>query len=167
MAQAVCSAAVVDRASILCIHDLGGLRRRDSRIVYWAAMSKVSLINKWALAGLMCVGLGAWFTARPQDDDPLDSLKVCKDTQKLIFENQFVRVIDDMIPPGVTEPRHRHRHGVAVYLSDYVTEQITDDGKKTLSQRKLGMAQWAEPTIHQVRNTGNTPSHAIRIELKY
>ena len=126
-----------------------------------------ALFNKWVFAALICVGLGAWFAARPQDDDPLDSLKVCKDTQKLIFENQFVRVIDDAIPPGVTEPRHRHRHGVAVYLSDYVTEQITDDGKHTLQQRKLGMAAWAEPVIHQVRNTGNTVSHAIRIELKY
>jgi hypothetical protein len=131
-------------------------------------MSKFSLLNKWFLAGLLSVGLGAWFTVRPQsDDDPLDSLKVCKDTQKLVFENQFVRVIDDTIPPGVTEPRHRHRHGVAVYLSDYVTEQITDDGKKTLQQRKLGLAAWSEAIIHQVRNTGTTPSHAIRIELKY
>jgi len=131
-------------------------------------MMKSSLFNKWAVAGLMCVALGAWFAAKPQaGDDPLDSLKVCKDTQKLIFENQFVRVIDDTIPPGVTEPRHRHRHGVAVYLSDYVTEQITDDGKKTLQQRKLGLANWSEAIIHQVRNTGDTPSHAIRIELKY
>jgi hypothetical protein len=131
-------------------------------------MSKLSFLNKWVLAGLLCVALGAGFTVRPQsDDDPLDSLKVCKDTQKLVFENQFVRVIDDTIPPGVTEPRHRHRHGVSVYLSDYVTEQITDDGKKTLQQRKLGLASWSEAIIHQVRNTGTTPSHAIRIELKY
>jgi len=127
----------------------------------------MGLYKKWAVAGLAVIGLGAWFVARPQDDDPLDSLKVCKDTQKLIFENQFVRVIDDVIPPGVTEPRHRHRHGVAVYLSDYVSEQITDDGKHTMQQRKFGLAQWSEPIIHQVHNTGTTPSHAIRIELKY
>jgi hypothetical protein len=44
-------------------------------------------------------------------DDSLDSLKVCAATQKLIFENEFVRVIDDHIPVGVTEPLHRHRHG--------------------------------------------------------
>ena len=125
------------------------------------------MFTKWCAALVLVAGLGFWFTAKSQDDDPLDSLKVCKDTQKLVFENQFVRVIDDTIPPGVTEPRHRHRHGVAVYLSDYVTEQITDDGKHTLQQRKLGLANWAEPIIHQVRNTGTTPSHAIRIELKY
>jgi hypothetical protein len=131
-------------------------------------MSKHSLMAKWACAVLISVGLGAWFAARPQaGDDPLDSLKVCKDTQKLVLENQFVRVIDDSIPVGVTEPRHRHRHGVVVYLTDYVTEQTTDDGKKTLQPRKNGTATWSEPIIHQVRNAGETPSHAIRIELKY
>jgi len=38
---------------------------------------------------------------RAQEED-LDSLKVCRDTQKLIFENALVRVIDDVIPPGVS-----------------------------------------------------------------
>jgi hypothetical protein len=86
---------------------------------------------KLVLAGVMLAGLGAWFAVSAQEtDDPLDSLKVCKDTQRLILENQFVRVIDDSIPPGVTEPMHRHRHGVVVYLSNYTTEQTTQDGKK-------------------------------------
>jgi hypothetical protein len=128
---------------------------------------RFSLITKWAVAGLFCLSLGAWFTAKPQaGNDPLDSLKVCSATQKLMFENQFVRVIDDSIPPGVTEPRHRHRHGVVVYLTDYTTEQTTDDGTKTVQPRKSGTAAWSEAIIHQVRNAGDTPSHAIRIELK-
>ena len=131
-------------------------------------MSKFPVITKWAFAGVVTVGLGAWFAAKPQKaDDPLDSLIACKDTQKLILENQFVRVIDDQIPPGVTEPRHRHRHGVTVYLSTYDTESISDDGKRTAQPRKTGTAGWSEPIIHQVKNTGTTISHAIRIELKY
>jgi hypothetical protein len=113
---------------------------------------------------LFVMALVAWPQAT---DDPLDSLKVCAATQKLIFENQFVRVIDDSIPPGVTEARHRHRHGVSIYLSDYTTESIADDGKVSVQPRKSGVAQWNEATIHQVRNTGTTLSHAIRIELKY
>jgi hypothetical protein len=112
--------------------------------------------------------LGAAFVVRPQPtDDPLDSLRVCAATQRLILENAFVRVIDDQIPVGVAEPRHRHRHGVSVYLSDYTTEQTTDDGKVTPQVRKSGSAGWNEATIHQVRNIGTTPSRSIRIELKY
>lgn len=121
-----------------------------------------------ALSFLIALCLGAAFLAKPQPtDDPLDSLVVCKDTQHLILENQFVRVIDDQIPVGVAEPRHRHRHGVTVYLSDYTTEQTTEDGKKTPQVRKNDTAGWNEATIHQVKNIGSTPSHAIRIELKY
>ena len=76
--------------------------------------------------------LGAAFLAFPQvADDPLDSLKVCAATQHLILENQFVRVIDDQIPVGVTEPMHRHPHGVVVYLNTYTNEQTTQDGKKS------------------------------------
>ncbi|MBV8846589.1 MAG: hypothetical protein JO307_27605 [Bryobacterales bacterium] len=110
----------------------------------------------------------AVFVARSQPtDDPLDSLVVCKDTQKLIFENQLVRVIDDQIPPGVTEPMHRHRHGVSVYLGNYVNEQVTQDGRKSRQERKSGTAQWSEATVHSVTNIDSVPSHAIRIELKY
>src|SRR5580698_4011974 len=128
----------------------------------------VRAMKRTTLSVAILICLGAAFVATPQPtDDPLDSLKACPDTQKLILENQFVRVIDDQIPMGVTEPRHRHRHGVTVYLSDYTTEQITDDGVVKPQVRKSDTAGWNEATIHQVRNTGKTPSHAIRIELKY
>jgi len=105
--------------------------------------------------------------ALPQSNfDSLDSLKVCVATQKLIFENEFVRVIDYQIPAGVTEPLHRHRHGVVIYLtaSTYETAQ---NNRKTVTQRKEGTALWSEATVHTVKNAGNAPAHAIRIELKY
>jgi len=112
--------------------------------------------------------LGAAFLAFPQAaNDPLDSLKVCAATQHLILENQFVRVIDDQIPVGVTEPMHRHPHGVVVYLNTYTNEQTTQDGKKSVQERKGGTASWSEATVHTVKTIGDTPSHAIRIELKF
>ena len=112
--------------------------------------------------------LAAAMVAWPQGAaDPLDSLTVCRDTQHLLLENSFVRVIDDQIPVGVTEPLHRHRHGVVVYINNYTNEQISRDGKKTIGQRKAGTASWSDETVHTVKNTGTTPSHAIRIELKY
>ena len=105
--------------------------------------------------------------ALPQSsDDSLDSLKVCAATQKLIFENEFVRVIDDQIPAGVTEPLHRHRHGVVIFLTAS-TYETSRDGKRTVTQRKEGTAVWSEATVHTVKNAGNELAHAIRIELKY
>ena len=104
----------------------------------------------------------------PPAPEPLDSLKLSAITQKLIFENEFVRVIDDVIPVSVTEPMHRHPHGVVVYLSeDYVTEQILPDGRTTRNSRKQNEASWAEALTHSVKNIGTGTSHAIRVELKY
>ena len=117
-----------------------------------------------ALAVCLVAAVVAWPQA---SDDPLDSLKVCADTQRLILENQFVRVIDDQIPPGVAEPMHRHRHGVVVYLNTYTSEQTTAEGKKTLQERKSGTANWSDAVVHTVKNVDKTPSHAIRIELKF
>jgi hypothetical protein len=132
-------------------------------IVHWRTMNTTL---KVCLAAAACLGVA--LVALPQaTDDPLDSLKACAATQRLILENQFVRVIDDQIPVGVVEPMHKHRHGVTIYLGDYTNEQTTQDGKKALQERKFGTANWSEPVVHTVKNVGKTPSHAIRIELKY
>ena len=121
---------------------------------------------KSCLAGAVCLTVAglAWPQAAK---DPLDSLTVCANTQHLIFENQFVRVLDDSIPPGVAEARHRHRHSVIVYLNDYTAQQTTDDGKTIATPRKAGTAAWSDAVIHTVKNVGKTQSHAIRVELKF
>jgi beta-alanine degradation protein BauB len=126
------------------------MRRRYTAIL-GAAACLVAAIAAWPQAG----------------EDPLDSLKVCAATQRLMLENQFVRVIDDNIPVGAKEPLHRHRHGVVVYLTDYTVKQTSPDGAVTTSARKTSTASWSEAVVHTVENTGSTPSHAIRIELKF
>jgi len=126
------------------------------------------MTTKWkvCLAGALCLAAAciAWPQSTP---DPLDSLVVCASTQHLIFENAFVRVIDDSIPAGVSEPRHHHPHSVVVYLSTYTLQQTTDDGQTTLTPRKAGTAAWSDAIVHSLKNIGKTPSHAIRIELKF
>jgi hypothetical protein len=62
---------------------------------------------------------------------------------------------------------HRHPHGVVVYLATFTNEQTTQDGKKTVQERKAGTASWSEATVHTVKNVGTTPSYAIRIDLKF
>jgi hypothetical protein len=103
--------------------------------------------------------------SRAQDE--LDSLIACHKTQKLIFENSFVRVIDDVIPPGVSEPKHRHPHGVVIALEDPDTETRSyPDGKATRRHTTKGTASWNEAIIHDVKNVGNKSTHFIRIDLK-
>ena len=123
-------------------------------------------MRKIFAAGFL-IGIAAAVFAWPQSGDELDSLRVCAATQKLIFENTFVRVIDDRIPPGVTEPKHKHRHGVTVWLNGYDLEQVIfPQGNVVHAKRDGGSAGWSEAIIHTVKNTGTTESHTIRIELK-
>ena len=105
--------------------------------------------------------------AASQTDD-LDVLKVIPENYKLILDNPFVRVIEARVPPGTTEPPHRHLRGVSVCMTEYTIEsRPVPNGEWTRSERKLGTVYWSEASLHQLRNVGTTTSHTIRIELKY
>ncbi|PYV19645.1 MAG: cytoplasmic protein [Acidobacteria bacterium] len=118
-------------------------------------------------AGLavLCAGGALWRVSAgvPQELDPL---KVAADTHKLVFENPFVRVLETRVPPGKTEPWHRHGRRVVVYLTDFNTRSTERGGKPQDNLRKAGLARWSEPVVHQVENIGKTEGHVISVELK-
>jgi hypothetical protein len=100
-------------------------------------------------------------------DKDLDPLKVTPRTHKLLFENQFVRVIESNVPAGETEPKHGHPHSVTVYLADSDADIKTfPDGKTSRVHRSARTAGWSEAIVHEIKNVGATSSHTIRIELK-
>jgi hypothetical protein len=88
------------------------------------------------------------------------------DTQKVIMENTFVRVIEVRVAAGVAEPLHSHARGVTVALTDYDNETRAPGAQWSKSHTKFGEVKWAEPVTHEARNTGTTEQHVIRIELK-
>jgi ketosteroid isomerase-like protein len=89
------------------------------------------------------------------------------DTQKLLFENSFVRVFDIRVPAGTFEPTHSHARGVTIALSDYDNEtKSVPDGRVNHGHSKFGDVRWAEPVTHEARNIGTTEQHVVRIELK-
>jgi len=113
---------------------------------------------------LLAVGVSATLS---KAINPLDPLKVCPDTHKLLFENAVLRVIEAKVPAGATEPKHSHPRGITVYLANYDVETKTlPDNKVMQAQRKFGTVTWSDAVVHEVKNTGKTNSHAIRIELK-
>src|SRR5579862_1946904 len=77
--------------------------------------------------------------------DPLDSLVACKDTQKLIFENAYVRVIEEKVPAGVAQPKHRHAKGVLIPLANSKIESVDEGGQPVHRELKLGDAGWRDP----------------------
>ena len=107
------------------------------------------------------------FVGTQGKDDPLDAVRAAPDTHKVAFENAFVRVLDVRVPPGSTERRHRHPHGMSVYFSDW-TVKVTADGRAPeVHQRKSGTFAWSEAITHTVENVGKTEGHVLRIELKH
>ena len=124
---------------------------------------------KKTLIGL--VGLGAIVATAaavrsPRQGDPLDPLRVAADSHKLAFENAFVRVLDVHIPPGKSEPRHRHPHGLSVYFADWDAKVAADGAQPETRHRAAGTFAWSEAIVHTVENVGKTEGHVLRIELK-
>ena len=131
-------------------------------------MSKRRIVLRVLLGAIVFAAAVA--IARPSlsQTDDLDVLKVIPENYKLLFENQFVRVIEARVPAGTEEKPHRHMKGVSVCMTEYTVEsKALPDGNWVRSERKLGTVYWSEASLHQLRNVGKTQSHTIRIELKY
>ena len=124
-------------------------------------------VNRRELLWTTIAASGAFGHLLQAQDRDLDPLKVTPQTHKLLFENQFVRVIESNVQAGGTEPKHEHPHSVTVYLADSDAEIKTfPDGKTRRVHRTAGTAGWSEGIVHEIKNVGATPSHTIRIELK-
>lgn len=125
-------------------------------------MSRKRLL--FAAAAILIVGTG--FVRRQSDNEALDPARVASDTHRVALENAFVRVLDVRIPPGKTEPRHRHPHGLSVYFTDWEAKVTVDGQQPQVNDRKAGTFAWNEAVIHTVENVGKSEGHVLRIELK-
>jgi quercetin dioxygenase-like cupin family protein len=126
-------------------------------------VKKVILI----VVALTVAATGLARVARSQTADPLDPLRVARDSHKLAFENPFVRVLDVHVPVGQTEPRHRHPHGMSVYFTDWDAKVTADGGQPEVHHRAAGTFAWSDAIVHTVENVGRTEGHILRIELKF
>ena len=123
-------------------------------------------MKKTAIAlGILALLAISWRWSNGIQED-LDPLKVAADTHKLVFENQFVRVLEVRVPPGKTERWHQHGRRVVVYLSDFHTRSTERGGTPQENLRESGLVRWSEPVIHQVENIGQTEGHVISVDLK-
>jgi predicted metal-dependent enzyme (double-stranded beta helix superfamily) len=143
-------------------------RHTDFGEVRWADPSHHSTRNTGTtLQRVIRVELKQEPGPQPTAPNPLDSAVVSKDTQRVLLENSYVRVIEELVPPGVTQPRHNHRRSVLVVLADGDLE-VLNDGATTPGRPhvQVGQANWQEASIHTAKNPGTTTLRNIRIEVK-
>ncbi len=110
---------------------------------------------------LVCLGHAP---AVAQQD--LDSTKADAAHHKVEFENDQVRVVRFVVPPGHKTANHSHPNNVNVYLTDANVKLTAPDGKSTEVHAKAGAAAWRGATTHIAENIGDKPLEGISVEPK-
>jgi quercetin dioxygenase-like cupin family protein len=97
-----------------------------------------------------------------------ETVKLVPIGDKVIFENESIRVWSFTVKPGGLKPMHRHD---LPYLIVPVTpgrvEITTIEGKSREGEDALGSVIWQNwGETHQLRNLGDQPYQNILVELK-
>ena len=82
------------------------------------------------------------------------------------FENDRVRVLEAILPPGIKEQVHSHPANVIYVLEGGRFRNYAADGKITESTLRTGDVIYRDPLTHAAENIGDTPLHLILLELK-
>ncbi|MBL0105857.1 MAG: hypothetical protein IPP52_00790 [Ignavibacteria bacterium] len=106
--------------------------------------------------------------------EELDALVAAPQHHKLLMENEFVRVLDTLIPPGEITNVHTHKWPSTLYIiswSDFI--RYDGEGNIVIDSRKLSeapftsSAMWSDPlSPHALENTGENTIHIISVEIK-
>ena len=105
--------------------------------------------------------------------DALDALHAAPRYHTLLFENEWVRVLETHVPPGETVPLHTHRWPAALYILRWSHFVRRDGEGAILADSRLGrepaegIALWSGPLApHTLENVGESELRAISVELK-
>lgn len=82
-----------------------------------------------------------------------------------LWENEFVRVLEYVDAPGDLTTPHDHPNTVMVTLSSF-SRKLSAGDRVFDTKLDSGQAVWIPAQRHSGENTGDTPTHAILIELK-
>ena len=104
----------------------------------------------------------------------LDALIAAPQHHTLLFENEFVRVLDTNIQPGEITNVHIHQYPASLYIiswSDFI--RYDSDGNVIVDSKAMclspanGSALWSGPlTPHALKNVGPNELHVVSVELK-
>jgi hypothetical protein len=104
----------------------------------------------------------------------LDALVAAPEHHKLLMENDFVRVIDTLIPAGQVTKIHTHQWPASLYIiswSDFI--RYDAEGNIVVDSRELpetplpSSAIWSGSLApHSLENIGGKDIHIISVEIK-
>jgi hypothetical protein len=109
----------------------------------------------------------------PQQVERLDAVTATPRFHRVLLENEIVRVLDTIVPPGETVPLHTHCWPAVLYIVSWSNCVRRDaDGRITMDSRNTaapppGAALWSGPLPpHTLENVGDCELRVIAIEQK-
>jgi hypothetical protein len=117
------------------------------------------------ICGALCGAVAAISTVAIAEAE-LDPLKLSPQLYTARLENNYVRVYEYRIKPGVKDPMHSHPHGLVYALAGGTLRSTSPDGRTSTNDIKAGELVWREGLSHALENVGSTEMHALSIELK-
>lgn len=111
----------------------------------------------------LIVALGLFFALPAHAADPLHT---DGDKYKVRFENDRVRVLEYSDRPGDRTQQHRHPPFVLYAVAPFKRKLVLPDGKELIREFKAGDVMWSDAQTHIGINVGETPTHAVMIEMK-
>ncbi|HYM42143.1 MAG TPA: cupin domain-containing protein [Steroidobacteraceae bacterium] len=115
----------------------------------------------------VCLSIGAGLLLLAGDALAQDVLKASPGTNKVLLENQYVRVLQSTFKPGAKEPMHTHPAGW-YYVTRAGTLKVTyASGKVEMWTPKVGEQAWMDgEEPHSAENTGKTTLQYLLVEVK-
>lgn len=95
----------------------------------------------------------------------LDPAETNPDHYKVIFENDRVRVLEYTDEPGTVTTPHAHPDSVMYTLSSFRRRLVQGDQQRDV-EIPSGTVGWLPAQQHHGENIGDTPTHALFVELK-
>ncbi|MCB9430211.1 MAG: cytoplasmic protein [Actinobacteria bacterium] len=83
----------------------------------------------------------------------------------VVFENDRVRVLEYRDRPGDRTHPHSHPDSVMYTLGSF-TRRLQSGDREVELQLEAGHVRWLDAQEHAGENIGETPTHALFIELK-
>jgi quercetin dioxygenase-like cupin family protein len=111
---------------------------------------------------IVALSIGPWITPAYSQDPAVVNSK----TIRVKFENDRVRVLEAILPPGTKEQVHSHPAYVIYVLAGGRYRNYAADGKVTEGTFQTGEVIYRDPLTHAAENIGDKPMHMILVELK-
>ena len=95
----------------------------------------------------------------------LDPVVTDPEHYRVIFENERVRVLAYTDVPGDSTHDHEHPDSFMYALSSFRRRLVHGDQQRDV-EIPAGFSGWVPAQRHRGTNTGDTPTHALFVELK-